>query len=342
MSDSFKDPNSTRQVLLSTPRPAGGEGADSAITVKRWEPPKVGRVSHVEQLARGLRNIWRILQMDKSALVGFFIILCLLLVAIMARWFAPYDFSEQHILDAFKGPSDTYWLGTDEFGRDLLTRMIWGARPALLVGVFSVVVAMGIGIPIGLLAGYKMGRLDRAVCWFVDIMLSFPSLMLGLMIVTLLGGGIDKVIVAIGIAHIPQYIRLTRGPTIAMRSRDFVMASRALGDRDWRIAFVHVLPNVIGPIIIMGTLSIAGAIRMEASLSFLGLGVQPPTPSWGNMIREGVENILQTPWMAVFPGLAITLAVLAFNMVGDSLRDMFDPRQAPGRKISQQPGASTK
>jgi len=342
MSDSFKDPDSDRQALLSPTHTKGGGGARNTAAIAKEESSIVVRFSQMERLAWVLRDLWRILQRDKNALVGFFFILCLFIVAVMAGWFAPYDFSEQHILEAFKGPTVTYWLGTDEFGRDLLTRIIWGTRPALLVGVLSILVAMGIGIPIGLLAGYKMGKLDRSVCWFVDIMLSFPSLMLGLMIVTLLGAGIDKIIVAIGIAHIPQYIRLARGPTIAIRNRDFVMASRALGGRDWRIAFVHVLPNVIGPIIIMGTLSIAGAIRMEASLSFLGLGVQPPTPSWGNMIREGVENILQTPWMAVFPGMAITFAVLAFNMVGDSLRDMFDPRQTSGRTRSQTSSGKTK
>lgn len=272
------------------------------------------------------------LKRDRTALAGFFFILGILVVAVFTRQLSPYDYSEQHIVDALKGPGARYLLGTDEFGRDLLSRIIWGTRPALLVGVFSVVVAMGVGIPIGLVAGYKLGRLDRAVCWGVDVMLSFPSLLLGLMVVTLLGTGIDKLVFAIGFSHIPHYIRLARGPTLSMRNRDFVIASRALGGSDWRIAFVHVLPNVIGPIIIMGTLSIAAAIRMEASLSFLGLGIQPPNASWGNMIREGVTNILQTPWMAVFPGLAITLSVLAFNMVGDSLRDMFDPRMKITRK----------
>jgi ABC-type dipeptide/oligopeptide/nickel transport system permease subunit len=193
-------------------------------------------------------------------------------------------------------------------------------------------------VPIGVVAGYKLGWFDRTVSWIVDIMLSFPSLLLGLMIITLLGQGIDKMIIAIGISHIAQYIRLARGPTMALRNHDFVRATRALGAGDIRITFRHILPNIVGPIIIMGTLSIAGAIRMEASLSFLGFGIQPPTPSWGNMIREGVANILQSPWMAMFPGLALTFTVLAYNMVGDSLRDMFDPRMVLGGK----PGAKPK
>jgi len=273
-----------------------------------------------------LREIWRILRADRTAFSGFFIIVGLAVIAVLAPWIAPYDYTEQHILHAFQGPTREFLMGTDEFGRDLLSRVIWGTRPALIVGVLSVLVAIVIGVPIGVVAGYKLGWVDRMVTWFVDIMLSFPSLLLGLMIVTLLGQGIDKVVIAIGISHVAQYIRLARGPALALRNHDFVRAARALGAGDMRITFSHILPNIIGPIIIMGTLSIAGAIRMEASLSFLGLGIQPPTPSWGNMIREGVANILQSPWMAAFPGLALTFTVLAYNMVGDSLRDMFDPR----------------
>jgi peptide/nickel transport system permease protein len=279
-----------------------------------------------------LREMWRILKQDKTALSGFIVILGIIAVAILAPLISPYGFSEQHILDTFKDPGPDYLLGTDEFGRDLLTRIIWGARPALLVGVLSVLVSIGIGVPIGLMAGYKMGYVDRIVSWWVDVALSFPSILLGLMIVILLGPGLFNVSLAIGISHVPQYIRLSRGPTMALRGLDFVSASKALGATDLRIAFGHVLPNIVGPIIIMGTLSIAGAIRMEASLSFLGFGVTPPDPSWGNLIREGVDNILQSPWVALFPGLALTFSVLAFNMVGDSLRDMFDPRAILGKK----------
>jgi len=279
-----------------------------------------------------LREIWKVLKQDKTALSGFIVILGIVVVAILAPVISPYGYSEQHILETFKGPSPKFFLGTDEFGRDLFTRIIWGSRPALLVGVLSVLVSIGIGVPIGLMAGYKMGWLDRVVSWWVDVALSFPSILLGLMIVILMGPGIVNVALAIGISHIPQYVRLARGPTMAIRNLDFVMASRALGATNLRIAFGHILPNILGPIIIMATLSIAGAIRMEASLSFLGFGVTPPTPSWGNLIRDGVDNILQSPWIAVFPGLALTFSVLAFNMVGDSLRDIFDPRVILGKK----------
>jgi ABC-type dipeptide/oligopeptide/nickel transport system permease subunit len=278
------------------------------------------------------REIWKVLKQDKTALSGFVIILGIVAVAIFAPVISPYGYSEQHILETFKGPGTKFFLGTDEFGRDLFSRIIWGSRPALLVGVLSVLVSIGIGVPIGLMAGYKMGWLDRVVSWWVDVALSFPSILLGLMIVILLGPGLVNVALAIGISHIPQYVRLARGPTMAIRNLDFVMASRALGATNLRIAFGHILPNILGPIIIMATLSIAGAIRMEASLSFLGFGVTPPTPSWGNLIRDGVDNILQSPWIAVFPGLALTFSVLAFNMVGDSLRDIFDPRVILGKK----------
>ena len=306
------------------------EAPGDKIEAKGEPPPQLatGKIQ-----ARLLVEIWRVLKKDKTAFGGFFVILGLIAVAVLAPWIAPYDSSEQHIVHSFKGPSVKFWLGTDEFGRDLFSRIIWGTRPALLIGVLSVLVSIGIGVPVGVVAGYKMGWVDRAITWVVDIMLSFPSLLLGLMIVTLMGHGVYKVIFAIGFPHIAQYIRLARAPTMALRNHDFVRATQALGAGDLRIIFRHILPNILGPIIIMGTLSIAAAIRMEASLSFLGLGIQPPSPSWGNMIREGVANILQSPWMAIFPGLILTLAVLAFNMGGDSLRDLFDPRVLLGRKI---------
>jgi len=306
------------------------EAPGDKIEAKGEPPPKLATGKIQAQL---LVEIWRVLKKDKTAFGGFFVILGLIAVAVLAPWIAPYDSSEQHIVHSFKGPSVKFWLGTDEFGRDLFSRIIWGTRPALLVGVLSVLVSIGIGVPVGVVAGYKMGWVDRAITWVVDIMLSFPSLLLGLMIVTLMDHGVYKVIFAIGFPHIAQYIRLARAPTMALRNHDFVRAAQALGAGDLRIIFRHILPNILGPIIIMGTLSIAAAIRMEASLSFLGLGIQPPSPSWGNMIREGVANILQSPWMALFPGLILTLAVLAFNMVGDSLRDLFDPRVLLGRKI---------
>jgi peptide/nickel transport system permease protein len=268
----------------------------------------------------------KVLALDRTALIGCLIILGFCFVALFAPLIAPFDPTEQHILDSLKGPSATYWLGTDEYGRDLFSRMIYGTRPALVVGMFSVLVSISIGVPIGLIAGYRLGWFDRAVGWMIDIMLSFPSLLLALMIVTLLGSGMTVLVFAIGISHVPIFVRLTRSSAMVVRNLDFVTASRSFGAPDTRIMRKHILPNVLGPIIVMSTLSIAGAIREEASLSFLGMGIQPPNPSWGNLIRDGIGFILQAPWMAIAPGLALTLSVLAFNMIGDSLRDMFDPR----------------
>lgn len=259
-------------------------------------------------------------------MIGGLIILAFVVIALFVPWIAPFEPTEQHILDSLQPPSATYWLGTDEYGRDLFSRALYGTRPALLVGVLSVLVSIGIGVPIGLVAGYRMGWIDRAVGWMMDIMLSFPSLLLALMIVTLLGAGVTNLVVAIGIAHVPIFVRLTRSSAMVVRNHEFVVASRSFGATDARILRRHMLPNVLGPIIVMSTLSIAGAIREEASLSFLGMGIQPPNASWGNLIRDGIGFILEAPWMAVAPGLALTLSVLAFNMIGDSLRDMLDPR----------------
>lgn len=263
---------------------------------------------------------------DKTALFGIFFIAIFVLIAVAAPALAPFPPTEQSIVNALRPPNEVFWLGTDEFGRDILSRVLYGTRPALLVGILSVAVSMAIGVPLGMLSGFRMGWVDRAVTATVDIMLSFPPLLFALMIVTLLGSGVFIVILAIGIAHVPIFIRLARSATMVVKQLDFISASRTFGASDLHILIRHVLPNIIGPIIIMGTLSIAGAIREEAALSFLGLGIQPPAPSWGNIIRDGIAAILEAPWIAIVPGIFLTVSVLAFNMVGDSLRDMLDPR----------------
>jgi ABC-type dipeptide/oligopeptide/nickel transport system permease subunit len=268
----------------------------------------------------------RTLRRDPAAAIGCAVIAVFALAALLAPWIAPYDPTTQHIIRASEGPGAEFWLGTDEFGRDLLSRIIHGARPALLIGVLSVAVSIAIGVPVGMLAGYHLGWVDRAVGWVVDVMLALPSLLLALMVVALLGASTFVLVLAIGISHVPIFVRLARGSTLVVRNLEFVSQARSFGASDLHILRRHVLPNILGPLIIMGTLSIAGAIREEASLSFLGLGVQPPHPSWGNLIRDGVAGILESPHLAILPGIALTLAVLAFNMVGDSLRDMLDPR----------------
>jgi len=267
-----------------------------------------------------------LLRRDKPAAVGALVILLFAVVALLAPLIAPYDPTAQDVARALEEPGTEHWLGTDEFGRDMLSRIIFGTRPALLVGVLSVCVSVAIGLPIGMLAGYRLGWMDRVVGWLVDTMLALPALLLALMVVALLGASTAVLVIAIGVAHVPIFVRLARGSTLVVRNLDYVAQARTFGASDLHILFRHILPNIAGPLIIMATLSIAGAIREEASLSFLGLGIQPPAPSWGNLIRDGVAQVLEAPLLAILPGAALTLAVLAFNLVGDSLRDLLDPR----------------
>lgn len=264
---------------------------------------------------------------NRAAVAGAILILLLLFVAIAAPWIAPHDPVRQSAVNRLKPPgTESYLLGTDRFGRDTLSRVIWGARVSLQVGIASVLLGMAIGVPVGIVAGYKGGRTDQILMRAVDVALSFPTLVLGLIIVALLGSGIWKMIIAIALVNAPQFARVARGPTIALRDAEFVQAARALGNSDWRIMFKHVLPNVMSDIVTVSSLWVASAIRTEANLSFLGLGVAPPTPSWGNMVREGIDFLGRAPWLATVPALAIFITILAFNMLGDGLRDMADPR----------------
>lgn len=267
-----------------------------------------------------------VLLRDPGTRVGAAILAMVVCMAVLAPWLAPYDPTEQDILAKFQPPSAAHWFGTDEYGRDLLSRVIYGARPALVVGILSVAVSVAIGAPLGMIAGLRGGRVDLAVSALVDVMMSFPSLLLALMIVTLAGAGLHILVVAIGIAHVPIFIRVARSSTIQLRELDFIAASRTFGAGDRWVIVQHVLPNVTGPLIVMASLGIAGAIRDEAALSFLGLGIQPPAPSWGNIIRDGVNAILAAPWMPIISGVALALAVMAFNMIGDAIRDVLDPR----------------
>jgi peptide/nickel transport system permease protein len=263
---------------------------------------------------------------DVGTRIGACILVVVALAALLAPWVATHDPTVQAISQSFRPPSTAHWFGTDEYGRDLFSRVVWGARPALIVGILSVLVSTIVGVPLGMVAGLKGGRVDLAVSAIVDVMMSFPSLLLALMIVTLVGSGLHVLVIAIGIAHVPLFIRLARSSTMQLRELDYVAASRTFGGRDSWIIGQHILPNVVGPLIVMATLSIAAAIRDEAALSFLGLGIQPPAPSWGNIIRDGVSAILAAPWMALISGFALALTVLAFNMIGDSVRDVLDPR----------------
>jgi peptide/nickel transport system permease protein len=233
---------------------------------------------------------------------------------------------KQDILHRLEPPSAAHWLGTDSYGRDVMSRLFHGARISLAIGFLAVMLAMVVGSTLGILAGYIGGIFDQLVMGLVDVMLSFPTLLLGLMIAAMLGASLENLIIAIAITETAPFARVARAPTIAVKRRDFIEAGRALGFSPLRIMGVHVLPNVLSDIVVVGSLWMASAIRTEASLSFIGLGVRPPTATWGGMIREGFDNILDAWWLAVFPSLAILLTVLALNILGDALRDAIDPK----------------
>jgi peptide/nickel transport system permease protein len=262
----------------------------------------------------------------KTATFGLCIVLLFIVVAILAPLLAPADPIHGNWGAIRKAPSAMHWLGTDELGRDLLSRIIWGARASLLAGVVSVALALALGVPLGLAAGYAGGWFEGVVMRLIDAMLAIPFLILAIAMATFLGPSLNNAMLAIGFAAMPVYVRLTRGQVISAKVEDYVEAARALGNPPWRIAVRHILPNILPPILVQATLTIASAIIAEAALSFLGLGQQPPQPSWGSMLNSARSFLSQAPWMALSPGAAIFFVVLAFNMFGDGLRDALDPR----------------
>ncbi|HEX3348431.1 MAG TPA: ABC transporter permease [Acetobacteraceae bacterium] len=270
--------------------------------------------------------IVRRLVSNPSALIGT--VLCLLVVAsaVFAPWLSPHDPLDQDIISRLQPPSADYRLGTDAYGRDVLSRLLWGARISLIVAVASTAAAIVVGGAIGIVSGYAGGRFDRFVMQCMDVLLSFPSLILGLVTVALLGPALRNLIFAIGLTAVAPFARIARAPVLSLKERTFIEAGRALGFSHGRILLVHILPNILSEVLIMGTLWMAAAVRTEASLAFVGLGVRPPTPTWGGMMRDGFENILDAPWLSIFAGIAILLLVLGLNMVGDGLRDVTDPR----------------
>ena len=263
---------------------------------------------------------------NKTSWIGLVVFLIVVVAAIAAPVLAPYDPTEQDILDKLRAPTMEHWLGTDSFGRDTLSRLIYGARISLIIGVVSTLAAMIIGTAIGMLAGWHGKRLDTVTMQAMDVLLAFPSLILGLILVAMLGPSMTNIIIAIALTSIPPFARIARAPTIAVKEREFVDAGRALGYSDTRILVVHILPNILPEILVMGSLWLANAIRTEASLAFVGLGVKPPIATWGGMIREGFENILDSYWLALVPGVAILIVIFALNLLGDGLRDAIDPK----------------
>ena len=264
----------------------------------------------------------------RGAALGVAVIVIVVTVAVLAPVVAPYDPLATSWSAIRKAPSAAHWFGTDEIGRDVLSRVIFGARASLLAGVVAALISLSIGVPIGLLAGYAGGRTDMLISRLTDAVLACPFLILAIALAAFLGPSLTNAMIAIGVSATPVFIRLTRGQTLAIKSEDFVLAARAIGNPPWRIALVHVLPNVVPALIVQATLAIAAAVIAEASLSFLGLGQQPPAPSWGSMLNTAKNYMDNAPWMAVWPGLSIFLLVLSFNLVGDGLRDALDPRHA--------------
>jgi len=263
---------------------------------------------------------------NKTSWIGLVLFLAIVLAAILAPWLAPHDPLEQNILYRLKPPNAEYLLGTDFFGRDILSRLLYGAQISLIIGVVSTLIALVVGSMIGILAGYYGGRFDMIVMQAMDVLLAFPSLILGLLIVAMLGPSMANIIAAIAVTSIPQFARIARAPTISVKEREYIEACRSLGYSDARIMGLHILPNIFPEILVMASLWLAAAIRTEASLAFVGLGVKPPIPTWGGMIREGFENILDSAWLAIMPGIAILVVVFALNLLGDGLRDAIDPK----------------
>jgi peptide/nickel transport system permease protein len=272
--------------------------------------------------ARAMRRFKR----RRGALVALAVISIFVAAAVLAPFVSPYDPDLQTWSAVRKAPSALHWLGTDDVGRDVLARVIYGARASLLAGVISVAIALLVGVPVGLISGYLGGFIDAVFSRITDALLACPFLILAIALAAFLGPSLGNAMIAIGITTTPLFIRLTRGQVMAVKVEDYVEAARAVGNPHWRIALVHIMPNILPALLVQATLSIAAAIIAEAALSFLGLGQQPPAPSWGSMLNAAQRFLVSAPWMAIWPGLAIFLTVLSFNLVGDGLRDALDPR----------------
>lgn len=278
------------------------------------EQPKTGIVSFLHKLKK-----------NKGAMIGTGILLFFILTSAFAPILAPYPVNEMDFENSLQAPGLSNWLGTDEFGRDIFSRMLYGGRVSLLMGLFAVTISGTIGVFLGVVAGYYR-RLDIYIMQLMDILMSFPSLLMAIAIVAILGVGLTNAMIAVAIAVIPSFVRVVRSSVLSIRETEFVEAARALGVKDWKIILKHILPNVTSPIIVLATLEFGSTILAAAALSFLGLGAQPPNPEWGALVFVGKSFLSQAWWMTLFPGLAIMLVVLGFNLLGDGLRDALDPK----------------
>jgi peptide/nickel transport system permease protein len=272
------------------------------------------------------RRAWRKLGRNRIAMLGLVTVLFFVLLAIFAPWIAPNDPIATSWGAIRKAPSSAYWFGTDELGRDVLSRVVWGTRASLMAGVVSVTISLVLGVVIGMVAGFFGGLTDNIISRITDAFLACPFLILAIALAAFLGPSLTNAMIAIGVSAAPIFVRLTRAQVINIKVEDYVEAARAVGCSPLRIAISHILPNITAPVIVQSTLAIAAAVIAEASLSFLGLGQQPPAPSWGSMLNTAKNFMDSAPWMAIWPGLAIFVLVLAFNLLGDGLRDALDPR----------------
>lgn len=294
------------------------------LTISETKPAVTSKGNPIANFFRG--RLWRRLSKRKSALFGLAIVLLMVFIAVFAPLLAPYDPAAQSWTLVRKAPSMAHWFGTDEAGRDMLSRIIWGARASLMAGLTSVAIAMAIGVPLGLAAGFLGGLVDGFISRFTDAMLACPFLILAIAFAAFLGPSLTNAMLAIGITATPLFIRLTRGQVLSIKAEEYIEAASAVGNPQWRIAVRHILPNILPQLMVQATLTIASAIIAEASMSFLGLGLQPPAPSWGSMLNSAQRFLSNAPWMALWPGMAIFMTVLSFNLLGDGLRDALDPR----------------
>ena len=270
--------------------------------------------------------MWLTFRRNKPALVGAVAAVVIILVSICAPLLAPYDPLDQNPFIRLEATNGEHWLGTDDFGRDVLSRIIYGSRISIIIGLASVAFGMALGTVFGMLAGYYRGKTETVIMRGVDIMMCFPDLILAITVAAVLGANLVNLIITLGLVMTPRFARLAHGQVMSLREAEYVVAARSIGLKTPRILGRHVLPNIFGDLLVAATLWVGVAIRLEANLAFIGLGVAPPTPTWGNMIREGVDVMISAPWISFYSGLAILITILAFNMLGDGLRDVADPK----------------
>lgn len=273
-----------------------------------------------------LKEVWRRFCRNKQAMIGLAMLFLLIFAAVFANVIAPYDPVEQNLLIRLQGPSAAHWFGTDELGRDIFSRILYGARISLTVGLIAVSISCVAGCALGAIAGYYGGILDTVIMRISDIMMAIPSILLNISIVAALGTGLQNVMIAIGISSVPAYCRIMRASLLSLKNQEFVDASRVAGSTDFYIIMHHIIPNSLAPLIVQATLKIGGAILSCASMSFIGLGIVPPTPEWGAMLSTGRDFLRDAPHLTAFPGLAIMFAVFSMNLIGDGLRDALDPK----------------